>query len=738
MPLVSVLLAVRDGERYVGAAVESVLCQTLRDLELIVVDDGSQDGTLEVLDQVRDPRLVLVRHEQSQGLAASLNAALDRAGGRYAARLDADDLALPHRLQRQVAYRERRPCLAVMGTAVAELSPQGRVGTVHRLPTGTAAVRWHALFSSPFFHPTVLVDREALDRAGLRYDPSFPESEDYDLWARLLERGEGDNLLEPLVLYRRHPGQASHRRRELQRECRRRVALRAIAALAPELGGRGAELAWRVGAGEAVPPGESDEAADAFLSLLEAFRRRYGGGELREVREQAARSLARLGLAARRPRLLGRAVAVEPGLAVRAAARRAARAQEIRRWAGPLRREALRLDRRPIRVALISPEPTPYRAPLLDRAARRRELDLTVVYAGRTVAGRRWGEVPLRHRAVFLDGVAVPGARRLLRHEYPITPAVFSELSRIDPDVVVVSGWSTFPAQAALAWCRARGVPYVLLVVSHEATPKPGWRRLVKASVVPPIVRGAASWLAVGSLARESVVALGAGPGRVRIFANTVDVDAYGARFDRLACRREELRAELGLATGDVACLCVARLASEKGLDTLLLAAARAQVRPVLVGSGPERKRLQELDRRLGTGAVFAGDRSWERVVEAYVAADLFCLLSAHEPWGVVVNEAAVCALPLVLSDRVGAAYDLLREGENGRLVPAGDVEAAAAALAELARDPELRRRWGARSRQIVASWRYEDSVESLVAACREAVGLETGPEGDGAPFARP
>jgi glycosyltransferase involved in cell wall biosynthesis len=99
----------------------------------------------------------------------------------------------------------------------------------------------------------------------------------------------------------------------------------------------------------------------------------------------------------------------------------------------------------------------------------------------------------------------------------------------------------------------------------------------------------------------------------------------------------------------------------------------------------------------------------------------VFALLSRHEPWGVVVNEAAASALPLVLSDTVGAAHDLLRDGENGFLVAAGDIAAASAALKRLAADPELRRRLGKRSRELVGGWGYEPSVERFVAAVREA-----------------
>ena len=370
-----------------------------------------------------------------------------------------------------------------------------------------------------------------------------------------------------------------------------------------------------------------------------------------------------------------------------------------------------------IRVTFVSPEPTPYRSPLLDRVASGGEIDLTVVYSARTVAGRTWTVEP-EHRAVFLEGVSVPGLRGVLRHDYPVTPGIFGALSRSAPDCVVVSGWSTFASQAAVAWCRLRHVPYALLVESHDAGPKPGWRRRVKKVVVPPVVAGAASVLVTGSLARDSVVALGAAAERVRVFANTIDVERFGDAADRLASRRDEVREGLGLAPDDVAVVTVARLAPEKGIDALLRAAGGHPV--VVVGDGPERARLVELARDLGVRATFTGDRPLESVLEAYVAGDVFALLSTHEPWGVVVNEAAACGLPLVLSDRVGAAHDLLRESENGFLAPAGDVGAAARALAALD-DPGLRATMGARSRELVQAFGYGPSVDNLLAGVREA-----------------
>jgi glycosyltransferase involved in cell wall biosynthesis len=346
-----------------------------------------------------------------------------------------------------------------------------------------------------------------------------------------------------------------------------------------------------------------------------------------------------------------------------------------------------------------------------------------VVYAARTVAGRTWSVEP-RHRSVELRGVSLPGASRLVHHDYPVTPGIWRELRLLAPDVVVVSGWSTFAAQAALAWCRARGVPYVLLVVSHDQGPRAGWRAAVKGAVVPRLVRGAAGVLAVGSLARDSVLARGAAPDGIRVFANTIDVASFAERADQLAGRRHELRAAFGLTSDDVAVLSVSRLAPEKRHDLLVRAVAAARdprLALVLVGDGPERSALERLAADLGVRLTLAGDRPWEEVVEAYVAADVFALLSERETWGVVVNEAAACGLPLVLSDRVGAAADLLCDGENGVLVPAGDVEAAAAALARLAADADLRRAAGARSREIVSGWGYDPSVEAFVDAVREA-----------------
>jgi glycosyltransferase involved in cell wall biosynthesis len=247
----------------------------------------------------------------------------------------------------------------------------------------------------------------------------------------------------------------------------------------------------------------------------------------------------------------------------------------------------------------------------------------------------------------------------------------------------------------------------------------------VKGAVVPSVVANASGVLVTGTLARNSMLARGAASERVRVFANTVDVEEFAADAARLAPRRGELRSVLGAEPDDVLVLSVARLAPEKGLDVLVRAVAAAgdsRLVLVLAGGGTERERLEQLATDENVRLVLTGDVEWERIVELYVAADVFALLSQREPWAVVVNEAAACGLPLVLSDRVGAAHDLLRDGDNGKLVAAGDVVVAAAAFRALAADPELRRAQGERSRELARDWGYGPSVEGFLEAVREAV----------------
>lgn len=210
-PAVSVVMPVRDGARFVGAALTSIRRQTLRDVEIIVVDDGSADETPAVLDRHagEDGRIRLLRQEGA-GVAVALNAGIGAARGELIARMDADDIALPDRLARQLDHLDRHPSLAVLGTDTIRVEADGRRLRV-RYPHTPDEVRAAMLRFCPIPHPTVVMRREAVFRLG-PYRPALEPAEDYDLWLRLVETADLANLAEPLLLQRVHADQVTSRR----------------------------------------------------------------------------------------------------------------------------------------------------------------------------------------------------------------------------------------------------------------------------------------------------------------------------------------------------------------------------------------------------------------------------------------------------------------------------------------------------------------------------------------------
>jgi glycosyltransferase involved in cell wall biosynthesis len=203
-PIVTVLLPVYNGERYLREAIESILTQTLESFELLIVDDGSTDGTEAICRSFTDPRVRVHRYEENAGVIFALNTGIDLITTKYVARMDADDVALPSRLARQVAFLESRPDLAACGCWLVELV-DGRLRDVMRRPTG-AYLRQTAWRPVPIYAPCLKTEvlRE------LRYRPEFVHAEDYDLDMRLCRSHRVDNVPAVLYRYRLHQASDSH------------------------------------------------------------------------------------------------------------------------------------------------------------------------------------------------------------------------------------------------------------------------------------------------------------------------------------------------------------------------------------------------------------------------------------------------------------------------------------------------------------------------------------------------
>jgi glycosyltransferase involved in cell wall biosynthesis len=199
---VSVLLPVRNAERFLREAVDSVLGQTLADLELVVVDDGSTDGTAAILASYDDPRL-RVLSSPGDGLVCALNHGLEHGRAPYVARMDADDVSLPQRLERQVDLLEREPRLGLVATWVSVIDAAGRELREHVLPERHGDLARRLLLRNPFQHGSVVLRRSVLDRVG-PYRGDYGHNEDYDLWRRLARVAELGCVPETLYRYRVH------------------------------------------------------------------------------------------------------------------------------------------------------------------------------------------------------------------------------------------------------------------------------------------------------------------------------------------------------------------------------------------------------------------------------------------------------------------------------------------------------------------------------------------------------
>lgn len=221
-PQVSVILPVRDGERWLREAVVSVLTQTLAELELVVVDDGSGDATPAILAELgaSDPRLVVLRQERD-GLVAALNRGLAQARAPLIARLDADDIALPERLARQRDYMRDHPDVVLLG-GWADIIDESGTPRGRQMRPDPAGLRQTLTKKSPFIHPTVMFRAEAARRVG-GYRAAFEAGEDYDFWLRLADIGEIAILPELLIRYREHGGSVT-RTRELRQIYSARLA----------------------------------------------------------------------------------------------------------------------------------------------------------------------------------------------------------------------------------------------------------------------------------------------------------------------------------------------------------------------------------------------------------------------------------------------------------------------------------------------------------------------------------
>lgn len=218
-PLVSIVLPVYNAERYLQAALASMLAQSFSDWEMICINDGSRDQSAQMLDALvqRDPRVRVV-HQENAGLVATLNRGIAIASGALICRMDSDDIAMPDRLARQVAFLRNHPEHVAVGGAILKIDADSDPLGIDRLAADHAGIE-HALLHrrTGMFHPTTMIRASALSAVG-GYRSEYEWVEDHDLWLRLALRGRLANLPEVVLCYRLHAGSICWQRASTQRQ----------------------------------------------------------------------------------------------------------------------------------------------------------------------------------------------------------------------------------------------------------------------------------------------------------------------------------------------------------------------------------------------------------------------------------------------------------------------------------------------------------------------------------------
>lgn len=209
---VSVLMPAYNREGFIHDAVQSILSQTFTNFELIIIDDGSTDNTVQQVLSFSDKRIRLLQNEHNCGISFTRNRLMKEATGKYWAILDSDDIALPDRLQTQLDFLNANPNVLLTGSAIIAINEKGNKinnkGAVIRRPTGSDEISATLLFRNCFFQSSVMINARLLNHAA--YDPAFPPLEDYEFWSRLSMGHTLCNLYKPLVMYRYHPTNISH------------------------------------------------------------------------------------------------------------------------------------------------------------------------------------------------------------------------------------------------------------------------------------------------------------------------------------------------------------------------------------------------------------------------------------------------------------------------------------------------------------------------------------------------
>lgn len=385
---------------------------------------------------------------------------------------------------------------------------------------------------------------------------------------------------------------------------------------------------------------------------------------------------------------------------------------------------------RPYRLAILNSHPIQYFAPLHRRLAAEPDIDLMVYFCSRQ-GSISYLDVDFG-RSIQWDTSLLEGYRhRFLRNLRAtdrvsgffslINPRIMVELYRGRYDALWVHGHNYFTFVLAIVAANLLRIPVFMRCDTHLGLHRSPAKRILRRPVLGLFYRYLVqSCLFIGSRNREFYRIYGVPASKLFSVPYTVDNSLFAWSTQNFRERSEAVKAELGVPAGTPVILYASKLTARKRPMDLLCAyerirAARIPGALLMVGSGDQQVELKRYAAEHAVPDVFfPGFQNQSELPKYYAIADLFVLPSENEPWGLVINEAMAAALPVVATDEVGAAADLVQEGGNGFVYRSGDVDALAHILQSLVTDADLRRRMGRQSSAIIDRWNFEACVQGI------------------------
>jgi len=380
-----------------------------------------------------------------------------------------------------------------------------------------------------------------------------------------------------------------------------------------------------------------------------------------------------------------------------------------------------------IRVAVFATHPIQYHAPLFRGLAQHDGISLKVYYAllpDRRQQGVGFG-IPFSWDIPLLEGYAWealvntagnPGLKGFFNSS---TPYIKEALSKERPDVALITGWQSLPLLQALWSCKRLGIPMIIRGESNSMKHRPGWTRLAHKL----LLSNYSAYLTIGKSNRDFYLGYGIPGERLFPCGYFVDNERFSRSREQLLPEREHIRKKWGIGKDAVCFVFSGKLEPKKCIMDLLKAFEKARkaapdIHLLVAGTGELMGQARQFAAETELPVSFAGFLNQSEIISAYVAGDCLVLPSDFgETWGLVVNEAMVCGLPAIVSDRVGCGRDLVENGVTGFIVPFGNIEALADRIVETASDSDRRRQMGSNAEEKIKHYSVEKAVEGTLDA---------------------